>query len=156
MNHVTGRTTLVLVSVAWLGLGSPVRAAEEIPIAARGHRVHVSIEKEHGGNHIMNVVPDGESNLGDWVGAIDLHVGGAHVVGTMVLTFETGDTLSVSFEQKWSPHVGDFGGTIGEYVVTGGTGRFHNAAGGGSITAIYLDKKFVEGLIELDGVIRVP
>ncbi len=156
MNHLTCRTALVLMSVAWFGLGNSVRAGEEIPFEASGHRVHVSIEKEHGGNHIINIVPDGESNLGDWVGAIDLHVRGAHVAGTMVLTFETGDTLSVAFEQKWSPYVGDFGGTVGEYVVTGGTGRFRGAAGGGSITAVYLDKKFVEVLVELDGVILIP
>jgi hypothetical protein len=142
--------------VAALGFAGPASAADEIPFQASGHRVHVSIEKVPGGDHILNVIPDGESNLGDWVGDIDLFVRGAQVAGTMVITFDPGNTISVAFEQKWSPDVGEFGGTIGEFVVTGGTGRFRGAGGGGTIAAVYLDKKFVEVLVELDGAIIVP
>lgn len=146
---------LYLVCLGLVTTG-PACAAADIPLQGVGHRVHVSIEKVPGGEHILNAVPDGESNLGDWVGDIDLFVNGAHVAGTMVLTFETGDTLSIAFEQKWSPHVGEFGGTVGEFVVTGGTGRFRGAGGGGTLAAVYLDKKFVEVLVELDGVIALP
>src|SRR5262249_35714388 len=148
------RTTLT-AALAVIALARPA-AAGQVPIQASGHRVHLSVEKVPGGEHILNTVPDGESSLGDWVGDIDLVVKGAHVAGVMVLTCETGDTLSVASEQKWSPHVGEFGGTVGEFVVTDGTGRLRGASGGGTITAVYRDKKFVEVVVVLDGVIELP
>jgi hypothetical protein len=155
MTRVTVGTLALALGVV-VGSAGPARAGSEIPFVASGHRVHVSLEKTQGGLHVINVIPDGESNLGDWVGDIDLTTNGAHVEGTMVITFESGDTLNVSFEQKWTNKVGEWGGTIGEFTVTGGTGAFAGAGGGGALTAVYLDKRFTEVRIDFDGVIELP
>lgn len=139
-----------------MGAAGPARAGTEIPFVGSGHRVHVLVEKTQGGLHVLNVIPDGQSNLGDWVADIDLTTNGAHVAGTMVITFESGDTLSVSFEQKWTNKVGEWGGTIGEFTVTGGTGALAGAGGGGALTAVYLDKRFTDVRIDFDGSIDLP
>jgi hypothetical protein len=153
---MTNRTTLAAVLAALTLTTALAAAGTTVPFQAAGHRVHLSIEKVHGGTHILNAIPDGESDLGDWEGAVDLTVTGANVTGTLVLTFDAGDTLTVGFKQKWTSKVGNFGGTAGEYVVTGGTGRLAGAGGGGMIAAVYLDKDQVNVLIQLDGVILLP
>src|SRR5215470_8277775 len=101
-------STLALALGAVVGSTNPALAGSEVPFVASGHRVHVTVEKTQGGLHVINVIPDGTSNVGDWDGDIDLTTNGAHVAGTMVITFESGDTLNVSFEQKWTNKVGEW------------------------------------------------
>lgn len=148
-------STIGLAVIAALAFAGPA-AATEIPFEAGGHRVHLSVEKAHGGLHVISAIPDGESSLGDWEGIADLHVQGANSAGTLVMTFASGDTLTVAVEQHWTSDVGDFGGTEGEFVITGGTGRLAGASGGGAITAFYLDKKGAEVLVTLQGTIELP
>jgi hypothetical protein len=140
----------------WGSPAGPATAGDEIPFEASGLRYHVSVEKVPTGSDIVVAVPDGESNFGDWEGLAQVHVVGNHLSGTLTIAFEPGNTLTVEFEQKWDPHLGEFGGHAGGWVVTGGTGRFLGASGGGVTTATFLDKKAVEVLIELDGVIELP
>src|SRR5262245_59847737 len=120
MTRIGCRTAMALVIAAAMGPVGHGRAETEIQFRASGHGVHVSIEKIQGGLHVVNVIPDGQSDLGAWIGNVDLTVKGGHFAGTLVLNFASGDTLSVTFEQKRSHKIGEFGGATGEYVVTGG------------------------------------
>jgi hypothetical protein len=124
------------ISVGAPAAGPAADAASAVTLTASGERVHQSFEKSPGVQaHVISTIPDGRSSLGNWTGLSDVVVKGAFVEGTLIMTFDDGSTLELSFSQKWSPKVGEFGGDESAFVVTGGTGRFEGATGGGTITA---------------------
>src|SRR5262245_4451825 len=133
---------LIRLAFGWQALAAvfavsvPAAAGERIPFQASGLRYAVSIDEFPGGVTAEVVIPDGESNLGDWVGHASLfhHAArgnSAPVNVTLIVDFGGGHTLLMSFEARWDPRVGDFGGFAGTYQVESGTGRFRGARGMG-------------------------
>jgi hypothetical protein len=74
----------------------------------------------------------------------------------LTLAFNSDDSMTVAFVQDWDRHAGEFGGSVGEFVVTGGTGRFAGANGGGNIAALYMDRQAADVIIVLEGTIVLP
>src|SRR5262249_6002327 len=75
--------------------------ASALTLTASGERFHLSVEREPGTQiHALSTIPDGQSSLGHWTGLSDVVVKGAFLEGTLVMTFDDGSTLALSFRQK--------------------------------------------------------
>ena len=101
------------------------------------------------------VESDGPWNI--WVGTgsgtvvgpstvdIRVRVSGKKGVGSTTITAANGDLLYYEFAQTWDEATQRF---VGPYTITGGTGRFANAAGTGTTIAIPNGDGTVTGPLE--------
>ena len=109
-----------------------------------------SVTDSHGSQLSANV--EGTLELGNGESldfSIDAHVKhtGNHIEGTPAMVFDNGDTLTFYYEIKLDKDTGIY---EGDFLITGGTGEFAGASGGGEICYPLA----VAGPLMMDGILR--
>jgi hypothetical protein len=125
------KTTLVILTLTWLGLAQPVSAQVLRPF--KGY-ANVVITSANGPT--LTASATGEAtHLGAFTRTetltFDPAIPGAFT-GKLVFIADNGDKLCASFTGSFTP----LGTALGTYTFTGGSGRFLYATGGAAFTAV--------------------
>ncbi|MFL6235124.1 MAG: hypothetical protein ACJ76N_18460 [Thermoanaerobaculia bacterium] len=131
-------SSLVVVVLTLCGLAAPAAAADQVPFNAEGTAVITAVTHLPGGlTQITGSTSGNATHLGDFTGPITRiqdHQGNFGSTAVFVGANETDSvflTISGHFESTGGSCVVTSTGT---YTVTGGTGAFAGATGGGTIT----------------------
>jgi len=119
--------TLAVAAIVMVLSAARAAAAEERPFQASVETTFLGWDADG------NLVYSGTATLPHW--GWTKHLARVAIqnknkaTGTITVYFGNGDMVNIEFEQVWD------GIWVGDYWVTGGTGKFADAAGGGTITA---------------------
>ena len=127
------RTSYVMIGLgvlAALGFGLPIGAVEDAPFNTSGTAQGVSL----GGNRVSVSGQGSGTHVGSFTTqTISKVKGNGDAVGIGTLTTANGDTIDYRNETSLD-HDGVRRGT---FTFTGGTGKFANVSGGGTIEAVF-------------------
>ena len=127
---------LAMFAVAALGLDlipSAALADEELPFKIN-YTATSSGESE--GKYLIHTGTGTGTYLGQFSVMAGADLSKRGVAGWIAFTSALGESLDVVMEQTWDPETTSY---IGTYTIVGGTGRFENASGGGTITTSLTD-----------------
>jgi hypothetical protein len=119
----------ILTTIAALAFGLLVTSA----FAGNFNASHVTTYVGHDGAYGIWSGQGSGSVVGNYSVAVKVKVMGSRAEGVQTITTANGDTLVIAFAQT----LVDKGASVysGTFTITGGTGRFTNATGGGTITS---------------------
>ena len=121
---------VVLAALGVFALAAPRAAAQEVSFHVDGIFQVTNVHGSHLSAFVEgNLYLDGGAPL---LFTIDAHVKlmGNHIEGTPTMVFDDGSTLSLYYEIKLDRDTGVY---EGDFWITGGTGQFEGASGGGEI-----------------------
>ena len=72
---------------------------------------------------------------------VSAHIAGKKAVFIVTITAANGDSLNLEGAQTWDADTQTW---VGPFTIVGGTGRFANATGGGTVTAMAADTEGTE------------
>ena len=128
-------------SVSALGLTPNVALAKDRPYKATIEALAVGFpsgvyNSSGKASHLGRITESGTYSVVEFVGP-----GLAHLMGEGTQIAANGDTLSFTFDEIVDFNVSPFE-AVGTFTITGGTGRFEDATGGGSFntSGVFLDE----------------
>ena len=132
---------LGMVALSLFGLGAPAAAADQVPFSASGSGLVTGTARLPGGLTQVDQSFSGNATyLGNFTGTgsglLDKH--GAFMQTSCLIGAARTDGVCIAFSGYLNtPKSSCIGISTGTYTVTGGTGLFATATGGGTITAQY-------------------
>ncbi len=148
MKRYTLFATLVAAAIALVVVPRMAPAAQELPFMADSELTYVETD----GKYDVYLGTGTSSTVGKFTAECDVHFPGwKKVVGLMTITVANGDSLYLQFEQDSVAR----GLSVGPYMIIGGTGRFAQASGSGTITTTVLSWDPVPSVdVSLEGTIK--
>ncbi len=124
--------TLVLAAIALLLSAAPANAAEERPFKATTEVVRQNSETIEGTVHLVYSGTVIATHLGcaEALAVVDIDLATGIATGVVTLTKKDVDSITFEFVQVFDPAQG---GYVGEFQITGGSGKFEGASGSGTL-----------------------
>ena len=124
-----------MLAVAGIGLAltaSPANAGDELPFKASTEVVLQSSEVNEGTVHLIYSGTANVTHLGlaEAVAVVDIDLVTGIATGLVTLTKRDVDSITFEFVQVFDPALG---GYVGEFQITGGSGKFEGAVGSGTL-----------------------
>jgi len=123
--------TLVVAAIALVLSATAANAAEERPFSATTEVTQQSSQSDGQTVHLVYSGTATATHLGSTsaVAVVDIDLTTGVATGVVTLTKKDVDSITIEFVQVFDPAQAAY---VGEYQITGGTGKFEGAGGSGA------------------------